>query len=95
MEVKLYFWNQVNLICCKVQCIFKRIVHPIMLILSSFTHSSSCSKPVSFFLLLSTKEDNLKIVGNKTVDDSHRFPYFEYKLKISSFVLVNVDIIFG
>ncbi len=42
-----------------------------MKILSSFTHSHVVPNQ-SFFLLLNTKEDTLKNVGNQTVDSSHR-----------------------
>ncbi len=31
---------------------------------------------MSFFILLNTKDDILKNVGNQTVDDCHWLPYF-------------------
>ncbi len=46
---------------------FKGIVHPNILILSLFTQSC-CTKPVLIIILvLNTKEDILKNVGNQTV----------------------------
>jgi len=42
---------------------------------------SSCSKHVRFFfLLLNTKEDILKNVGNQTVDGSNWFPWYGVKI---------------
>jgi len=47
------------------------LVHQRMKILSSFTHPQVVPKMYEFFLLLNTKEDILKNVGNQTVDGSN------------------------
>ncbi len=53
------------------QVFLKGIVQPKMNILSSFT-LKTC---MSFFLVLNTKEDILKNVGNEAVAGSHWLPY--------------------
>jgi len=44
--------------------LLKGIVHPKMF--SSFIHPQVVSKPMSFFLLIKTKEDIMKNAGNQT-----------------------------
>ncbi len=51
--------------------VIKGIVHPEIIILSLFT-PLCCTKPVLIFVLvLNTKEDILKNVGNQTVAGPH------------------------
>ncbi len=60
----------------QVRSSFKGMVHPKMKIQPSFILALKLFQTcMSFFLLLNTKEDILKNVGNQTADDLHWLPY--------------------
>ncbi len=68
------------------QCV-KGIVHPKMKILSSFTHPQVFQTCMNVFVLLNTKEDILKNVGNRAVlDHSIFFQLWKSMMPLNSLV---------